>query len=153
MLDSEFAEICRESRMDSRKLLGKRKKNVMNKDNLGQCGIKYSYPIIIKNGIKMLRGAFNNDSVKMCKAEYAATDTGEKYKCQYNNLVPLLFSKKEDCCGCAACYAICSLGAIRMLQDEEGFEYPSIDAEKCVRCGKCIEICPIKAMNITDSKK
>jgi len=32
-----------------------------------------------------------------------------------------------------------------MIPDEEGFLYPSIDAEKCVRCGSCLKVCPIKA--------
>ena len=58
--------------------------------------------------------------------------------------VPLLFTKKEDCCGCTACYSICPLKAISMVEDEEGFEYPLIDQEKCIRCNKCIGVCPIK---------
>ena len=32
-----------------------------------------------------------------------------------------------------------------MLEDEEGFEYPQIDENKCVRCYQCIKVCPIKA--------
>ena len=35
--------------------------------------------------------------------------------------------------------------AITMRPDEEGFEYPVVDSEKCVRCYKCISVCPIKA--------
>lgn len=59
--------------------------------------------------------------------------------------IPILFTRKEDCCGCTACYAVCPKGAITMLPDEEGFDYPQIDAEKCVRCWSCIRVCPIKA--------
>ena len=59
--------------------------------------------------------------------------------------VPILYNSKEECCGCTACYAICPKGAITMLPDEEGFDYPQIDAEKCVRCWSCIRVCPIKA--------
>lgn len=62
--------------------------------------------------------------------------------------IPTLFRRKEDCCGCTACYAICSKGAIRMVEDEAGFEYPQIDEEKCVRCYLCIKVCPIKVANI-----
>ncbi|MCD7884746.1 MAG: 4Fe-4S binding protein [Lachnospiraceae bacterium] len=27
---------------------------------------------------------------------------------------------------------------------EEGFLYPVVDSEKCVRCYKCLSVCPIK---------
>ena len=56
----------------------------------------------------------------------------------------VLFERKEDCCGCSACYSICPKGAILMTDDEEGFEYPTIDDELCVRCRKCLDVCPIK---------
>lgn len=58
--------------------------------------------------------------------------------------IPILFERKEDCCGCTACYAICSKSAISMVEDEEGFEYPHIDEVKCVRCKMCLMVCPIK---------
>lgn len=35
-------------------------------------------------------------------------------------------------------------GAITMLPDEEGFLYPVIDAEICIRCHKCLDVCPFK---------
>lgn len=59
-------------------------------------------------------------------------------------VIPTLFIRKEDCCGCTACYAICPKSAISMVEDEEGFEYPKIDDVKCVRCGMCLTVCPIK---------
>ncbi|MCD7885925.1 MAG: hypothetical protein LUI87_19885 [Lachnospiraceae bacterium] len=31
-----------------------------------------------------------------------------------------------------------------MRPDEEGFLYPVVSAEECVRCYKCIGVCPIK---------
>ncbi|MCR5701103.1 MAG: 4Fe-4S dicluster domain-containing protein [Lachnospiraceae bacterium] len=55
-----------------------------------------------------------------------------------------LFEKKEDCCGCYACYSICPCNAIIMCADDFGFEYPNIDSRKCVECEKCIKVCPIK---------
>lgn len=57
---------------------------------------------------------------------------------------PVLYERKEDCCGCTACYVICPKNAISMQPDEEGFEYPSIDEEKCVGCGMCMKVCLIK---------
>ncbi len=59
-------------------------------------------------------------------------------------LTPVLFSAKEDCCGCGACLAICPKSAIIMQYDEEGFDYPVIDESKCIRCHKCTRVCPFK---------
>lgn len=64
---------------------------------------------------------------------------------QNNKPTSILWERKEDCCGCTACYAICSKDAITMQEDEEGFEYPRVDEELCVRCYQCIKVCPIKA--------
>ena len=36
--------------------------------------------------------------------------------------IPVLYKRKEECCGCTACYAICPKEAISMVEDEEGFE-------------------------------
>jgi formate hydrogenlyase subunit 6/NADH:ubiquinone oxidoreductase subunit I len=47
------------------------------------------------------------------------------------------------CCGCGNCANTCSLEAIRMKLDDEGFLYPIIDDNKCVDCGLCREVCPI----------
>lgn len=55
-----------------------------------------------------------------------------------------LFNRKEECCGCTACYAICPQGAIEMVEDNEGFEYPNINEDKCIRCNMCELVCPIK---------
>ena len=58
--------------------------------------------------------------------------------------IPILYERKEGCCGCTACYAICPKNAISMQPDEEGFDYPVVDAEKCIRCYMCLKVCPIK---------
>ena len=58
--------------------------------------------------------------------------------------IPVLYKRKEECCGCTACYAICPKEAISMVEDEEGFEYPQIDESKCVSCYQCIKVCPFK---------
>lgn len=60
-----------------------------------------------------------------------------------NREVPILFERKEDCCGCTACFAICPKKAISMKRDEEGFAYPVIDSSKCSICYQCLKACPI----------
>lgn len=58
--------------------------------------------------------------------------------------IPILYDRKEMCCGCTACYAVCPKGAIQMIEDEEGFMYPKINEDLCVCCYRCIKVCPIK---------
>lgn len=58
--------------------------------------------------------------------------------------LPNLCDNKENCCGCSACYAVCPVNAISMKPDTEGFLYPSVDSEKCIRCYKCISVCVFK---------
>lgn len=57
---------------------------------------------------------------------------------------PILFKKKELCCGCSACFSICPKHAIRMIEDEEGFDYPHIDNKKCIKCYQCLKVCPME---------
>lgn len=55
-----------------------------------------------------------------------------------------LYLRKEECCGCTACFSICPVNAIVMSIDDEGFAYPVIKAERCKKCLLCIEVCPLK---------
>lgn len=60
--------------------------------------------------------------------------------------IPILYVKKDECCGCSACYAICKVGAIKMVEDEEGFLYPIIEEKLCVGCKRCLKVCPLKSV-------
>lgn len=50
---------------------------------------------------------------------------------------------KNLCTGCGACVNICSQKAIKMIPNNEGFFYPTVDESKCVECGKCLRNCPV----------
>lgn len=51
--------------------------------------------------------------------------------------------RNVDCCGCGACYNICTKKAIIMKYDEEGFLYPVVNENVCNNCGLCTRVCPI----------
>ena len=53
-------------------------------------------------------------------------------------------SSIKECTGCSACANICPVGAIKIIQDKEGFYKPEIDENKCTSCGACSNICPIQ---------
>lgn len=57
-----------------------------------------------------------------------------------------LFENKNECCGCTACASICPCGAITMVADEEGFQYPEINNDLCVECGRCKAVCQIHSL-------
>lgn len=50
---------------------------------------------------------------------------------------------KTSCCGCEACSQVCPVSCIEMKEDFEGFLYPLVNEERCVRCGKCEDVCPV----------
>ena len=50
-------------------------------------------------------------------------------------------NEKNNCSGCGACMSICPVSAIQMKLDEEGFWYPIVCEEKCIKCGKCDNVC------------
>lgn len=55
----------------------------------------------------------------------------------------IMIKNKQDCCGCFSCKERCPSKCIDMQADEEGFFYPSVNANKCIECGLCTKVCPV----------
>ena len=65
-----------------------------------------------------------------------ALDKNEKKSC-------LKIQKINNCSGCTSCLNACPKQAIIMIENNEGFQYPIINKEKCSKCRLCEKVCPI----------
>ena len=61
----------------------------------------------------------------------------------------MIKANRADCSDCEACANICPKNAIEMVRDAEGFAYPKINPDLCIKCGKCDATCP--ALNYTNT--
>lgn len=61
----------------------------------------------------------------------------------FEKITPAKLSSQVKCTGCGACVNACSIGALTIKMDEDGFYKPFFDVKKCIGCNKCIEKCPI----------
>lgn len=59
--------------------------------------------------------------------------------------------EKKDCCGCNACSQICPQNCIEMTTDEQGFWYPKVNLDFCIKCNLCEKVCPI--INVSPIRK
>lgn len=50
--------------------------------------------------------------------------------------------EKKDCTGCKLCESICPVHAVSFSEDAQGFWYPQVKEEVCIKCGKCVKRCP-----------
>ena len=51
---------------------------------------------------------------------------------------------KEKCVGCKSCEQSCLKHCIVMVENKEGFWYPSVDEKNCVECKLCLKKCPVE---------
>ena len=65
----------------------------------------------------------------------------------------MIKANRADCSGCEACANICPRNAIEVIRDAEGFAYPKINPDLCIKCGRCDSICPSLnyAQNLPDA--
>lgn len=56
--------------------------------------------------------------------------------------IPVLYKRKEECCGCTACYAICPKEAISMIEDEE----KALNIHKLMRISVCGVVSALKCV-------
>lgn len=50
-------------------------------------------------------------------------------------------SSGSPCTGCGLCASVCGSGAIRMVENEEGFLVPRVDEAACIGCKACEKMC------------
>lgn len=67
-------------------------------------------------------------------------------------MIDLKIKEKKDCMGCHACLSICPQNCISMDSDAEGFWYPKVNEDKCIKCGLCIKACPIINETIVENE-
>lgn len=50
---------------------------------------------------------------------------------------------KDKCTGCGVCAVSCPTKSIGMMENKEGFRFPSIDNNTCIECHLCERMCPV----------
>lgn len=54
---------------------------------------------------------------------------------------------RDKCCGCELCSAICLHKSVKFEKDEEGFVYPVVEEDTCMKCSACINHCPVQSID------
>lgn len=57
---------------------------------------------------------------------------------------------KESCVGCKSCEQSCPKHCISMVENKEGFWYPTVDENSCIECKVCLKKCPVCGNEIID---
>lgn len=80
-------------------------------------------------------------SIDYLKHALSGDEWGQASEGDIGSDLPVL-ANRLHCTGCAACKNGCPKDAISMVPDKEGFSYPVVDPQACIRCGHCTAICP-----------
>lgn len=51
--------------------------------------------------------------------------------------------RENKCSGCMICRSICPKHCISCQEEKDGFMYPIIQEDVCIKCGMCLKKCPI----------
>ncbi len=67
-------------------------------------------------------------------------------------MAEVMLPTEGNCSGCSACYNVCPVNAIDMVESNFGYLIPSINEEKCINCGLCSRTCPVLNPRYENSK-
>ena len=81
-------------------------------------------------------------SLTYLRAALADEDFREEVSAEQEERKTPVLAERSHCTGCGACASGCPKDAISMERDKEGFLYPAVHEEACVRCGHCTAVCP-----------
>ena len=81
-------------------------------------------------------------SLTYLRAALADEDFREEASAEQEERKTPVLAERSRCTGCGACASGCPKDAISMERDKEGFLYPAVHEEACVRCGHCTAVCP-----------
>lgn len=59
--------------------------------------------------------------------------------------------KRDLCCGCGVCVAICPKNALEMISNKFG-EYNPTKTDGCIECGLCLKVCPFNPGNDNENE-
>lgn len=65
----------------------------------------------------------------------------------------MILQDKMNCTGCYACVQRCPKKCISMSADENGFWYPTVNEELCVKCGMCEKACPLLYSSVNEKAR
>ena len=65
------------------------------------------------------------------------------------SLNAIKLADRKECTGCGACVEVCERSAISLEKLDDGFYYPVVNVNHCVKCLKCSKVCPVRNNTIS----